>query len=154
MAHCADLIDCQSQCSLCIIPMAWASRDARFCVSQAMMYLFISCFIARSDCAWLLVRLNILRLYFGRMRYCWCFPYESFRWREPVETQDFASPEQWYACVHHVLLCCQIALSSLWDARFCVSTLVGCDILRGFTVSLLWCAGDKDVGEKDYGMGM
>ena len=30
MAHCADLIDCQSHGSLCIIPMAWASRDARF----------------------------------------------------------------------------------------------------------------------------
>ena len=77
MAHCADLIDCQSQCSLCIIPMAWASRDAIFCVSQAMMCLFISCFIARSDCAWLLVRRNILRLYFGRMRYSLGFYYVS-----------------------------------------------------------------------------
>ena len=77
MAHCAGLIDCQSQCSLCIIPMAWASRDAIFCVSRALMCLFISCFIVLVDCAWLLVRRKILRLYFGRMRYSLGFYYVS-----------------------------------------------------------------------------
>ena len=77
--------------SLWVIIMAWAGRDARFCVSQAMMYLFISCFIA---------------------------------------------------------------LSFLWDARFCVSTLAGCVILWVFTMSLLWGADGMYVGMKGYGMGM
>ena len=45
-------------------------------------------------------------------------------------------------------------LTSLWDARFCVSTLVECVILWVFTMSLLWGAGGMDVGVNGYGMGM
>ena len=45
-------------------------------------------------------------------------------------------------------------LTSLWDARFCVSTLAGCVILWVFTMSLLWGAGGMYVGMNGYGMGM
>ena len=100
------------------------------------------------------MRRKILRLYFGMMRYCLCFPYEWLQWREPVETQDFASHKQWCTCFHYVLLRSLIALGFLWDARFCVSTLEGCVILKFFTMSLLWGAGGMYVGMKGYGMGM
>ena len=101
------------------------SRDARFCVSRA-----IHCNIRMRWIRWeqmcsFLVRRKILRLYF-----CWTliisliFP-NILNGVRPVETQNFASPDQSmaiYACGEYAENKC---LSSLWDARFCVSTFVG-----------------------------
>ena len=58
----------------------------------------------------------------------------SVWWRQPVETQNFASHEQRCVCFNHDSLRCLIGLTFLWDAKFCVSTLAGCVNLGDFYV--------------------
>ena len=54
-----------SPLSLFILPIAPASRDARFCVSRPAISLSVPHIIALPDCAHSLVRRKILRLYLG-----------------------------------------------------------------------------------------
>ena len=100
------------------------SRDARFCVSQSIHGNIRMRWIRWEQMPFLLVRRKILRLYF-----CWThiisliFP-NILNGVRPVETQDFASPEQSmaiYGCDEYAENKC---VPFLWDARFCVSTFV------------------------------
>ena len=95
--------------SLFILPIAPASRDARFCVSRPAVSLSFLHLIALPDCSHSLVRRKILRLYFCQPHHYRCFPYSFSQSRQPVETQNLASPVHPYRCQSLVSLHCRIA---------------------------------------------
>ena len=107
-----------------------AGRDAKFCVSRAMAAYFRRHIITHTHCADLIGRRKILHLYFSySTNYNQHFS-PIITMRQPVETQNLASHEQWQHTSDGILLFIHIALTYSGDARFCVSTFADRNLLR------------------------